>query len=80
MRALYHLFRKALYTCFIMEWGLYQYCRATMGLVSSGDVFFCQRTDTALAGVLGMQELLDDILLTGRTKSEQLERIEQVLE
>ena len=66
------------YTCSITEWGLYRYCRAPMGLVSSEDIF-CQRTDAALAGVPGMQKLVDDILVTGRIKSELLERIEQIL-
>ena len=42
--------------------------RAPMGLVSSGDIF-CQRTDAALVEILGMQELVDDILVVGRTKS-----------
>ena len=63
----------------ITEWGLYRYCRAPMGLVSSEDIF-CQRTDAVLAGVPGMQKLVDDILVTGRIKSELLERIEQILE
>ena len=35
---------------------------------------------SALAGVLGMQKLVNDILMTGKTKDELLEGIEQVLE
>ena len=50
-----------------------------MGLVSSGDVF-CQRTDAALAGIPGMQKLVDDILVVGKIKKELLERIELVME
>ena len=67
------------YTCFITEWGVYQYCKAPMELVSSGSVF-CQRTDFPLAGIPGMQKLVNDISVVGRTKSELLEQIEQVLE
>ena len=50
-----------------------------MGLVSSGDVF-CQRTDAALAGIPGIQKLVDDILVVGKSKKELLKRIEFVLE
>ena len=48
-----------------------------MGLTSSGDIF-CQCTDKALAGIPDIQKLVDDILITGKTKKELLERIEMV--
>ena len=37
------------YTCFMTEWGRFQYKRAPMGLVSSGDEF-CARTDSLQTG------------------------------
>ena len=40
------------YTCFITEWGRYQYKRAPMGLISSGDKF-CARINRDLAGITG---------------------------
>jgi len=54
------------YTCFMTEWGRYQYKRAPMGLVSSGDEF-CARTDRALAGIDGVFKLVDDILIYGES-------------
>ena len=53
------------YTCFITECCLYQYCRAPMVLVSSGDVF-CQRTEAALAGIPGIQNILWCLLVNPR--------------
>ena len=38
-----------------------------MGLVSSGDVF-CQRRDAALGGIPGMQKLVGNILVVGKSK------------
>ena len=55
------------YTCFITEWGLYRYCRAPMGLVSSSDIF-CQRRDAALAGIPGMQKPVGNIVVVGKSK------------
>ena len=46
-----------------------------MGLTSSGEIF-CQKTDEALASIPEPQKLVDDIMITGRTKKELLERIE----
>ena len=52
------------YTCFMTEWGRYQYKRAPMRLVSSGDEF-CARSDIALANIPGVFKLVDDILVHG---------------
>jgi hypothetical protein len=59
------------YTCFQTEWGRYQYKRAPMGLVSSGDEF-CARTDRALAGIDGVFKLVDDILIYGESHAQLL--------
>ena len=67
------------YTCFMTEWGRFQYKRAPMGLVSSGDEF-CARTDRALAGIQGVYKLVDDILVYGETHVELLHRIKLVFE
>ena len=61
-------------TTIITEYGLYRFIRAPMGLTSSGDIF-CQKTDEALAGIPEFQKLVNDIMITGRTKKELLERI-----
>ena len=61
------------------EWGRFQYKRAPMGLVSSGDEF-CARTDRALAGIQGVYKLVDDILVHGETHVELLHRIKLVFE
>ena len=54
------------------EWGRYQYKRAPMGLISSGDKF-CARTDRALADIPGVFKLVDDILVHGKDYGELLE-------
>ena len=45
------------------DWGRYQYKRAPMGLISSGDEF-CARSDRALADIPGLFKLVDDILVS----------------
>ena len=65
------------YTCFMTEWGRYQYRRAPMGLISSGDEF-CARSDRALADIPGVFKLVDDILVHGKDYAELLERIKTV--
>ena len=57
------------YTCFMTEWGRYQYKRAPMGLISLGDEFFA-RTDRALADIIGVFKLVDDILVHGKTNGQ----------
>ena len=49
------------YTCFMTEWGCYQYKRVPMGLMSSGDEF-CARTKRAFADITGVYKLVDDDL------------------
>jgi hypothetical protein len=61
------------------EWGRYQYKRAPMGLVSSGDEF-CARTDRALAGIDGVFKLVDDILIYGESHAQLLHCIEMVFQ
>ena len=58
--------------------GLYQYTRLPFGIASAPAVF--QRTmDTILQGVEGVACYIDDIIITGRTLAEHLERLEEVL-
>ena len=66
-------------TTFLTEFGRYRYCRAPMGLVSSGDEF-CARTDKALADLPGVMKLVDDILIYGSNVKEILTRIRNVFE
>ena len=60
-------------TTFITMWGRWRYNRACMGLASSGDEFVL-RTDEALAGLLGIQKLVDDILLVADNEEQFMER------
>ena len=64
-------------TTSITEFGRYRYRCAPMGLTSSGDEF-CARRDKALAGVLGVHKLVDDILIYGKDADKLMDRIEQV--
>ena len=54
---------------FMTEWDQFQYKRAPMGLISSGDEFRT-RTDRALAGILGVYKLVGDILLYRKTQTQ----------
>jgi hypothetical protein len=65
-------------TTFLLPSGRYRYLRAPMGLSSSSDEW-CKRSDKALAGIPGVQKLVDDILIEGTTYDELFERIELVL-
>ena len=65
------------YTCFMTESGRYQYKRAPMGLISSGDEF-CLQTDRALADIPGVFKLVDDILVYAENYRQLLERIQTV--
>ena len=64
-------------TTFLTEWGRYRYCRAPMGLVSSGDEF-CARTDKALADLPGVKKLVDDILVFADNEEDLVKRIRNV--
>ena len=66
-------------TTFITEFGRYRYCRAPMGLVSSGDEF-CLRTDKAFANLQGVKKLVDDVLIYASTIEELLGRIQNAFE
>ena len=48
-----------------------------MGLICSGDEF-CERTDKALAGLIGILKLVDDILVFADTVLKLEERIEKL--
>ena len=58
--------------------GLYQYTRLPFGIASAPAVF--QRImDTILQGIDGVACYIDDIIITGKTTEEHLERLEEVL-
>lgn len=57
--------------------GLYKYTRLVFGLASAPAIF--QRTmETLLAGLDGVLVYLDDILVTGKNKSEHVKRLHEV--
>lgn len=58
--------------------GLYQYTRLPFGIASAPAVFQ-QIMDTILQGIDGVACYIDDIIITGRTTEEHLERLEEVL-
>ena len=66
-------------TCFITEFGTYEYCRAPMGLNSSGDEF-CRRSDDAIQDLEGVLKLVDDILVFASSYDELFQRVEAVLQ
>ena len=66
-------------TCFITEFGTYEYCRAPMGLNSSGDEF-CRRSDNAIQDLEGVLKLVDDILVFASSYEELFKRVEAVLQ
>ena len=66
-------------TTFLLPTGRYKYTRAPMGLSASSDEW-CARSDAALAGLPGVQKLVDDILVSAPNASILHQRIEAVLE
>ena len=62
---------------FLTEWGTFCYRRLPMGLICSGDIF-CERTDHALVGLVGILKLVDDILVFADTIPELEQRIEKL--
>lgn len=66
-------------TTFLTPWGRFQFLRAPMGLVSSGDEY-CRRGDIALAGIPNLQKVVDDILIYDKTFEEHYIHIRQVLD
>ena len=66
-------------TCFITEFGTFEFCRAPMGMNSSGDEF-CRRSDDAIRDLEGVLKLVDDILVYARNYDELFQRVEAVLQ
>ena len=66
-------------TTFLTPWGRYQFLRAPMGLVSSGDEF-CRRGDEALSGIGNIQKVVDDILAYDKDFKTHYIRIKQILD
>ena len=66
-------------TTFITHLGRFCYTRAPQGLCSSGDEY-CRRGDEALAGIEGIEKLIDDILIYASNYNTLLQRIEQVFQ
>ena len=69
--------KSQLFTTFLTEWGTWCYQRLPMGLICSGDKF-CECTDHALIGLIGILKLVDDILVFADTILELEERIEKL--
>lgn len=65
-------------TTFLTPLGRFRFCRAPMGLNASGDEY-CARGDRALAGIVGVKKIVDDILVFAPTLSELQARIKSVL-
>ena len=66
------------FTTFITPWGRFRYCRAPMGLVSSGDEF-CRRVDKALDGINQYVKVVDDILTWDKDLQVHLQRLNDIL-
>ena len=67
------------YTVFLTPQGRYRYKRMPMGLSISGDLFN-SRSDRVIEGLDKTVKLVDDILVTGTTKKELIERIDKLLQ
>jgi hypothetical protein len=67
------------YTCINTHRGLFAYTRLVFGL-SSAPAIFQRVMEGLLAGIPGVLCLLDDVLISGRHRSEHLERLHQVLQ
>jgi hypothetical protein len=65
-------------TTFITPFGRYYFNRVPMGLASSGE-HFQKRMSETLAGLEGVANLLDDVLVFGETREQHDERLEAVL-
>lgn len=66
-------------TTFLTPFGRFRFCRAPMGLNASGDEY-CARGDRALAGVVGVKKIVDDILVYASSLEELKTRVKTVLE
>ena len=58
--------------------GLYRYTRLPYG-VSSAPAIFQRTMDLSLQGIPGVVVYLDDILITGKTRSEHVQALDEVL-
>ena len=67
------------YTTFITHIGRFRFCRLPMGLKSASEVFQ-RRIADVLAGIPGVVNLIDDILVGGADIEEHDERLRQVLQ
>jgi hypothetical protein len=67
------------YTCINTHRGLFAYTRLVFGL-SSAPAIFQRVMEGLLAGITGVLCLLDDVLISGRDRTEHLERLHQVLQ
>ena len=66
-------------TTFMTPWGRFQFLRAPMGLVSSGDEF-CRRGDEALSGIQNLQKVVDDILAYDENFRAHVSRVKEILD
>jgi hypothetical protein len=71
-------YESSLLTTFILPSGRYRYTRAPMGLNASSDEW-CARSDAALAGVEGVQKIVDDILIWAEDGRQLRDRVDAVL-
>ena len=66
-------------TTFLLPSGRYRYLRAPMGLNASSDEW-CRRSDAVIEGLPHVNKLVDDILISGTSKAQLLQRVRAVLE
>ena len=65
-------------TTFICQEGTFKYCRAPMGLNSTGDEYN-RRGDQAIAGLKNVEKVVDDMLIHSKTLQEHYEDVRKVL-
>lgn len=65
-------------TTFISPLGRFRFCRGPMGLCSTGDEYN-RRGDEALAGILNLAKVVDDIIIWDEDLDTHLQRIKDVL-
>jgi hypothetical protein len=66
-------------TTFICSEGRFQYCRAPMGLLSTGDEYN-RRGDIAIAGLSNVEKVVDDLLVHDVSLAEHVLHVRQVLQ
>ncbi|XP_049524062.1 uncharacterized protein K02A2.6-like [Dermacentor silvarum] len=66
------------YTTFITPFGRYCYCRLPFGITSAPE-YFQRQMSRLLEGLAGVVNLMDDILVFGRTTEEHDQRLQAVL-